>query len=47
MVTAVYIPPDANADIALGELHKAVSSHQNSYPDAVHIIFFNTLIMLT
>lgn len=38
MVTAVYIPPDANANLALGELHRAASSQQNLYPEAVHII---------
>lgn len=38
MVTAVYIPLDANANIALGELHRAVSSQQISHPEAVHII---------
>lgn len=38
VVTAVYIPPDANASIALGYLHRAITSHQSMYPEAVHII---------
>lgn len=38
MVTAVYIPPDANANIALEELHRAVSSQQSSHPEAILII---------
>lgn len=32
MVMAGYIPPDANAHIAVGELSRAVSSYQNSHP---------------
>lgn len=38
VATAVYIPPDANANIALGYLHRAITSHQSMYPEAVHII---------
>lgn len=38
MVTAVYIPPDANAGLALGHLHDTYSSQHSKYPDAVHII---------
>ena len=35
MVTAVYIPPDANASLAL---HDPNSSQQSMYPEAGHII---------
>lgn len=38
MVTAVYTPPDANANFALGFLYSAISSRQDKYPEAVHII---------
>ena len=38
IVTAVYIPPDANANIALGYLHSAINSQQSTYPEAAHII---------
>lgn len=38
MVTAMYIPPDDNASLALGYLHDISSSQQSKYPDAVHII---------
>lgn len=37
MVPAVDIAPDANANTALGELHRAVTSQQIFHPDAVHI----------
>ena len=38
MVTAVYIPPDANAKSALSHLYNAISLKQNTYPEAVHVI---------
>ncbi|KAK3506378.1 hypothetical protein QTP70_002309 [Hemibagrus guttatus] len=38
MITAVYIPPDANANSAIGHLHGSICSQQCTYPDAVHII---------
>jgi hypothetical protein len=38
MVTAVYIPPDANASAAIGLLYANITSKQSTYPDAVHII---------
>ncbi|KAK0146537.1 hypothetical protein N1851_014143 [Merluccius polli] len=38
MITAVYIPPDANANSAIGLLHGSISSQQNKYPDAVQVI---------
>lgn len=37
-ITAVYIPPDANANQALGLLHDTVSSQQNMHPEAIHIV---------
>ncbi len=44
MITAVYIPPDANANSAIGPLHSSISSQQSTYPDAVHIIAGDFLI---
>ena len=38
IVTAVYIPPDANASIAQGYLLHAINSQQNTYLEAVHVI---------
>ena len=38
MITAVYIPPDANAKVANSHLHSSISSQQSKYPDAVHIV---------
>ena len=38
MITAVYIPPDANANIALRLLHSSISSQQSKYLDTVFII---------
>ncbi len=38
MVTAVYIPPDANANSAIGLLHASISHTQSTYPDAVQVI---------
>ena len=38
LITAVYIPPDANASAALSQLHDTISSQQSLYPEAVHII---------
>lgn len=38
VITAVYIPPDASADSALGYLGDAISSQQNRFPEAVRII---------
>ena len=38
MVTAVYIPPDDNANTALGILHGTISKQQSKYPDAAHIL---------
>ncbi|XP_013882724.1 uncharacterized protein LOC106531401, partial [Austrofundulus limnaeus] len=38
MITAVYIPPDANAKTAIALLHGSSGHLQSIYPDAVHII---------
>ena len=38
MTTVVYIPPGANANVAIGLLHGSISGHLSKYPDAVHII---------
>uniref|UniRef100_A0A3P9IGT3 Reverse transcriptase domain-containing protein n=1 Tax=Oryzias latipes TaxID=8090 RepID=A0A3P9IGT3_ORYLA len=38
MVTAVYIPPDANANTAIGHLRDSIGRQQSRYPEAVHII---------
>ena len=38
IVTAVYIPPDANVSAALSQLYATVSKHQQAHPDGVHII---------
>ena len=38
IVSAVYIPPSANEEAALKELHGSISEHDNSYPDAAFII---------
>lgn len=37
-ITAVYIPPSANINIALSILYQSISSMQNSNPDSVYII---------
>ncbi len=38
IVTAVYIPPQANTDLALSKLHDVLSGYINKHPDAVFII---------
>lgn len=38
MLTAVYIPLNANVGSALGQLHDTISSQQAMYPQVVHII---------
>ena len=38
LITAVYIPPDADANIALAQLHDVISKQQSMDPEAVHII---------
>ena len=38
IITAVYIPPDANISIALTYLHDSVNKQQPAHPDGVHII---------
>lgn len=38
LITAVYIPPNADAKVALGLLHSSISSQQSRYADAVFVI---------
>ena len=38
LITAVYIPPDADANIALAQLHEVISKQQSTDPETVHII---------
>ena len=38
IITAVYIPPQANTETALSSLHDTLSRHQRKYPDAAMII---------
>lgn len=41
IITAVYIPPDANITTALGYLLTAISKQQRAHPDGVFIIAGN------
>lgn len=38
MMTAVYIPPEDNSKVAIGQLHGSISSQMSKYPDAVFIV---------
>lgn len=38
VITAVYIPPDANANLALGHVLAAIDKQQNNYPEGVFIV---------
>lgn len=38
IVTAVYIPPDANVDVGLGYVLAAINKQQNKNPDWVFIV---------
>lgn len=38
IITAVYIPPDANVSTALSLLSNSINKQQESHPDGVHII---------
>lgn len=38
IVTAVYTPPDANAKLAMEELHAAISKQQTTHPEAAFIV---------
>ena len=38
VITAAYIPPDANAKIAMKELHAAISKQQTLHPEAAFIV---------
>ena len=37
MTTVVYIPPEADANLAIGQLHGSISSQMSKHPDAVYI----------
>ena len=38
MTTVVYIPPDANAKLAISLLYSSINSQMSKYPEAVQII---------
>lgn len=38
VVTAVYIPPDANANLGLGHVLAAIDKQQNNYPEGIFIV---------
>ncbi|TWW82332.1 Janus kinase and microtubule-interacting protein 3 [Takifugu flavidus] len=38
IITAAYIPPDANATLAMNELHAAISQQQSAHPEAAFIV---------
>lgn len=38
IITSVYIPPDANAKLAMNELHAAISKQQTAHPEAAFIV---------
>ncbi|XP_076836629.1 uncharacterized protein LOC143482213 [Brachyhypopomus gauderio] len=38
ILIAVYVPPDANAKLAMKELYSAISKHQTKYPEAAFIV---------
>ncbi len=38
VITAVYIPPQANTDQALKELYENISEQETAYPDALFIV---------
>ena len=38
ILTAVYIPPDANAKLAMKELYAAISKYQTKHPEAAFIV---------
>ena len=37
VIMAVYVPPDANAKLAMKELHSAISTQQTAHPEGVFI----------
>lgn len=49
VVTAVYIPPDANAKLALSYVLMTINKQQNAYPESVFIIagYFNHATLKT
>ena len=40
-ITAAYIPPDADAKLAMKELHAAISKQQTDHPEAAFIVAGN------
>lgn len=40
-IVAVYIPPQANANAALKELHDYISALQNKHPEALYVVVAN------
>lgn len=38
IITAAYIPPDADAKSAMSELHAAISKQQTAHPNAAFIV---------
>ena len=38
VITAVYIPPEANVNTALSHLYYTITHQQRTYPKGVHII---------
>uniref|UniRef100_A0AAY4BNL9 Reverse transcriptase domain-containing protein n=1 Tax=Denticeps clupeoides TaxID=299321 RepID=A0AAY4BNL9_9TELE len=38
IITATYIPPDADAKLAMNELHAAISKQQTDHPEAAYIV---------
>lgn len=48
LIRAVYIPPQANAKQALEELHTAMSSQLNAYPEGIVIVVgdFNHVVLI-
>jgi len=39
--TAVYIPPLADTDVALSDLHDVLCRHQTQHPDVAVVVNFN------
>lgn len=38
IIMAIYIPPQANANLALAQLHSAISKQQDAHPDGAFIV---------
>ena len=37
-IIAIYLPPHANANAALGELHDTIYTLQNKYPEVLYVV---------